>query len=185
MSADLHRSLEQLEAGLDRVRAAPRDRGTVALVVRRPAEGEREVLTEGQLDLEHGLVGDNWQARGSKSTADGSAHPDMQLNLTNARVSELIAAEQDRWALAGDQLHVDLDLSFENLPTGTRLQLGTAVIEVTEIPHNGCKKFAERFGHAALRFVNAKETKALRLRGINAKVVTPGVVRPGDTIAKQ
>jgi len=180
-----HLTTEELEAGLSEIRQAPRDEGIVALIVRRPAEGEREVLAEGILDLADGLVGDSWSARGSKRTPDGSAHPDMQLNLMNARVVDLVAArDRTRWALAGDQLYVDLDLSEANLPPGTRLALGSAVIEVTAEPHTGCAKFSARFGGDAHRFVNTKMHRHLRLRGLNAKVVAPGTVGSGDTIRK-
>ena len=134
------------------------------------------------LDPELGLVGDNWLARGSTRTHDGTAHPEMQLNVMSARAIALIAGTPDRWALAGDQLYIDLALDDVNLPTGTRLALGTAVIEVTAVPHNGCAKFAERFGIEAARFVNTPEGQAHRFRGMNARVVEAGVVRPGDVV---
>ena len=180
-----HLTTEELEAGLDEIRRAPRDEGTVELIVRRPAEGERELLDEGVLDLEEGLVGDMWRIRGSKRTADGSSHPDMQLTVMSARAVDLVAAgDRERWALAGDQLYVDLDLSEENLPPGTRLALGSAVIEVTPEPHTGCAKFHARFGGDAHRFVNTKKHRDLHLRGLNAKVVQPGTVSRGDAIRK-
>jgi hypothetical protein len=171
-----------LEAGLDHIRRSPTDIGTVALVVRRPAVDEREVLEEATLHPDHGVVGDTWAQRGSSRTADGSADPDMQLNIMNARVIALLAESADRWALAGDQLYVDLDLSEANLPPGTRLTLGTAEIAVTDQPHTGCAKFSSRFGVDALRFVNSPVGRPLRLRGMNARVLTAGVVRPGDPV---
>jgi hypothetical protein len=180
-----HLSAEQLEAGLDEIRRSPTDRGRVELVVRRPAVGEREVLAEGQLDTAVGLVGDTWPLRRSTRTSDGSPHPDMQLNVMNARTVALLAGSPERRALAGDQLYLDLDLSEANLPAGTRLELGSAVIEVTEQPHTGCAKFSQRFGREALRFVNSEAGKTLRLRGLNARVVVPGVVREGDEVRKQ
>ena len=180
-----HLTTEELEAGLDRILDAPASPGIVELIVRRPAVGEREVLEEGELDLTEGLVGDTWIVRGSKRTKDGSSHPDMQLNVMSARAVDLVAAgDRERWALAGDQLYVDLDLSEANLPPGTRLALGSAVIEVTAEPHTGCAKFHARFGGDAHRFVNTKQHRHLRLRGLNAKVVEPGTVRSGDAIRK-
>ncbi|MEZ4297092.1 MAG: hypothetical protein R3B70_19155 [Polyangiaceae bacterium] len=179
MSA-LHLTTEALLAGLDEIRRAPKETGTLELIVRRPSTGEREVLTEAELDLTEGLLGDNWRARGSNRTDDGSAHPEMQLNVMSARAIALIATARDRWQLAGDQLFLDMDLSAENLPPGTQLAIGDAVIEVTAIPHNGCKKFVERFGLDAMTFVNSDTGKSLRLRGLNAKVVKPGKIRPGD-----
>jgi hypothetical protein len=180
----MHLTVSRLEEGLDHVRSSPTDVGRVELIVRRPAVDARDVLDEGILDLADGLVGDSWRTRGSSRTADGSAHPDMQLNVINARLSSLVAVDPDRRALAGDQLHLDLDLSHANLPAGTRLALGSAVIEVTEIPHAGCAKFRDRFGADALRFVNSPTGRELRLRGLNAKVVVAGTVRRGDDVRK-
>jgi MOSC domain-containing protein YiiM len=177
-------TMQELEAGLDAIRQSPQDEGVLELIVRRPQADERQILEEGRLDLVEGLVGDHWRARGSSRTADGSAHPDMQLTLMNSRVIALLAQDEARWPLAGDQLFVDLDLSAENLPPGTRLALGSAVIEVTNVPHTGCNKFAARFGTDALRFVNSALGRQLHLRGINARVVQPGVIRAGDQVRK-
>jgi hypothetical protein len=176
--------MPELEAGLDEIRQAPKDRGVLRLIVRRPQSNAREILDEGHLDPAHGLVGDTWRIRGSSRIKTGSPHPDMQLNIMNARAIALVAHSADRWALAGDQLYIDLDLSADNLPPGTQLRLGSAVIEVTEQPHTGCAKFAARFGVDAVNFVNSTEGKRLRLRGLNAKVVTPGVIRVGDVATK-
>jgi len=156
----------------------------VRLIVRRPEVGAREVLSEGELSLADGLVGDTWKQRSSSRTSDGGAHPEMQLNLMNSRVVAVVAKAPERWPLAGDQLFVDLDLSQDNLPPGTRLQLGTAVIEVTAEPHTGCAKFVERFGLDAMKWVNSPTGRTLNLRGINAKVVEPGRVSRGDVVRK-
>jgi MOSC domain-containing protein YiiM len=179
-----HRTLAELEAGLDTIRRSPAQGGRLVMIVRRPAIGEREVLEEGKLDLLDGLVGDTWRMRGSARNQDGSSHPDMQLNVMNARVIALLAQEKERWSLAGDQLLIDLDLSLDNLPAGSRLMMGTAVIEVTAQPHSGCHKFMARFGSEALKFVNSPVGKQLRLRGLNAKVMQPGVIRVGDQVKK-
>lgn len=172
----------ELESGLDAVRAAPRDEGILELIVRRPAVGEREVVEEAVLDLEEGLVGDNWSSRGR--SGGRPANTEAQITVMGSRAVALAARDRDRWPLAGDQLYVDLDLSVDNLPPGTRLQAGAAVIEVTGEPHTGCKKFAQRFGLETLEFFNSPEGRALNLRGINTRVVQPGVVRTGDTVRK-
>lgn len=179
-----HLTLAEMEAGLPTIRQAPKDQGVVKLISRRPNTDAREVLAEAQLDPDRGLIGDNWKARGSRSTPDGSANPEMQLNLMNARVIELLAQDKSRWALAGDQLFVDFDLSEANIPPGTRLVIGAAVIEITAPPHLGCKKFSARFGPDAVKFVNSTEGKQLHLRGVNAKVVESGLVRAGDSVRK-
>jgi hypothetical protein len=179
-----HLDTDQLTKGLDHIRASPAEVGTVELIVRRPATDERETLDVGELSLTDGLVGDTWKQRPSTRTDDNSAHPEMQLNMINARLIALVAQDPDRWNLAGDQLYLDLDLSDENLPPGTRLAIGDAVIERTAQPHTGCAKFRRRFGADALRFVNSDEGKLLNLRGVNAKVVTAGTIRRGDKITK-
>lgn len=179
-----HLTTAELEAGLEEIRRSPSDGGPLELIVRRPRVDEREVLAEGELHLSEGLVGDSWKERGSSRTADGSPHPEMQLNVMNARAVALLAQGRERWPLAGDQLYLDLDLSGENLPPGTRLALGEAVIEVTAQPHTGCKKFVARFGLEAMKFVNSEVGRALNLRGINARVVQPGVIRVGDVARK-
>lgn len=184
MLAVKHLTVAELEAGLAEIKQAPRDEGVLAMIVRRPAENEREVLQEGELDMEVGLVGDNWIERPSSRMSNGLAHPEMQLNIMNVRVTRLIAQDEARWQLAGDQLLVDLDLSEENLPAGTQLAIGTALVEITPQPHNGCKKFTERFGREAVIFVNSAEGKRLHLRGICAKVVQPGTIRAGDMVRK-
>jgi hypothetical protein len=179
-----HVPLPTLYGGLAIVRESPKDHGRVQLIVRRPSENEREVLTEAELSTVDGLVGDCWSTRGSSATEDGSPHPKAQLTLMNARVAALVAGSHGRRQLAGDQLFVDLDLSAEGLPPGTRLAIGSAVVELTDLPHRGCGKFSARFGVDALKFVNSKVGRELNLRGVNAQVVVGGVVRNGDVVAR-
>lgn len=179
-----HLDLERLEAGIDEIRRSPADGGVLLMIVRRPAVDQREVVEEASLDVAVGVVGDSWQDRPSSSSADGGPHPLAQVTIVNSRMLDLVARSRERWPLAGDQLVIDLDMSAENLPPGTRLSIGSAVIEITEKPHTGCLKFASRFGHNALRFVSTSEAMAMRLRGVNTRVVQSGTVRAGDTVAK-
>jgi len=172
--------LEDFSAHLPHVQAAPVDDGPVELVVRRPAEGEREVLEVAELDLQLGLVGDRWAMRDHSTPSYLLA----QLTLINTRVLSVIEPDRSRWPLAGDQIYVDFDISVANLPPGTRLALGSAVVEVTAEPHTGCANFTQRFGIAAMRFVNSPAGRELNLRGINTRVVTAGRVRPGDHVRK-
>jgi hypothetical protein len=174
----------ELDRHLDDVRAAPRDGGRLELIVRRPAEDERELLEVAELDPDLGLVGDGWKARGSRSTPDGSADPATQLTLISTRVLAAIEPDRSRWPLAGDQLYVDLDLGTESLPAGTRLAIGTAVVEVSEEPHTGCSKFRARFGADALRWINGPTGRELRMRGLNARIVQGGSVRVGDAVRR-
>ena len=178
-------TMAQLEAGLDDIRKSPQDSGTLKLIVCRPAKGARMLQESGELDLIQGLVQDNWRTRGSYSTSDGSAHPEMQINIMNSRAAALVSNRPDRWAEAGDQLYIDMNLGAANLPPGTQLEIGTAIIEVTAIPHTGCSKFTARFGRDATKFVNSPVGRELNLRGINARVVKPGVIRTGDLVKKR
>jgi MOSC domain-containing protein YiiM len=178
-----HATAAQLAALVDHVTAAPADVGTVELVVARPAIDERIVLDRGDLQPGIGLVGDNYLERGSSRPPGGPADPLAELNVMSARALEAVAGpDRANWPPAGDQLIVDFDLSEGNCPAGTQLAVGTAVIEVTSKPHNGCAKFSGRYGVDAARWVNSR--KDLRLRGICAVVVVPGAVARGDAISR-
>lgn len=179
-----HLDSARLLAALDHIRASPRDGGELQLIARRPAPGERDLPRHATLDLVEGVVGDSWRTRGSRRGLDGAADPDAQVTVMNARVAELVAGGAARMALAGDQLYVDLDLSIDNLPAGSVLVLGNARLLVTATPHTGCRKFVERFGPDAMRFVNSALGRQLRLRGMNTRVLRAGTVRVGDVLRK-
>lgn len=178
------RSSEELEAGLAHVLDAPSDEGELRLIVRRPGVEERETIEEGALDPDSGLVGDNWATRAYSRSEGGEPNVFAQLTLMNARVAQLIAGTVDRWPLAGDQLYVDFDISKTNLPAGTRVAIGEAVVEISAKPHTGCGKFIRRYGLAAQRWVNSEIGTMNRLRGVNTRVVQPGAIRVGDRITK-
>lgn len=180
MATVTHLNMAELEGNLEDIKSSPKEEGQLTLIVKRPQSGEREVVEEGELSVAEGLVGDNWSTR----TPGVPLEPERQLTIMNARVAGLLAQDPDRWQLFGDQLYMDLELSETNLPVGTRIALGEAVIEVTPIDHTGCKKFAERFGVDAVKFVSTPVGKALRLRGMYAKVVQPGAIRAGDRVRK-
>lgn len=169
--------IDELNAGLASIAGSPPDEGRLEMVVRRPAEDEREVVTEARIEPGRGPVGDSWSSRAKVS-------PEAEVTLMNARCTALLAGTKERWPLAGDQLYVDLDLSERNLPPGSRLRVGEAVLEVSAKPHRGCAKFAARFGDEALGFVNSEQGRAARLRGLNARVVAAGTIRVGDVAAK-
>ena len=181
MQEQLERREQVFESRLAEVQAAPADSGRVELIVRRPAPEQREILAEADLDLELGLVGDHWAGRDPATTP---VYMDAQLTVISTRVLAIIEPDQTRWPLAGDQLYVDLDLSEANLPAGTRLAVGTSVIEISETPHTGCAKFSSRFGSDALRWINSPVGRAHRMRGLNARIVEAGTVRTGDTIRR-
>ena len=184
METIMHLSTADLEAGLENIRQSPKDEGIVKMIVRRPWEDEREPVNEAELSLTDGLIGDSWKRRGSRHMADGSANPQAQITVMNARMIELIAQSEERWCLAGDQLYVDMNLSDDNIPPGTRLAIGSAVLEVSAVPHSGCRKFSHRFGVEAMKFVNSQEGKQLHLRGINTRVVHAGTIHVGDLVKK-
>ena len=180
----LHLSIMELEAGMDNIRQSPKENGVLKMIVRRPDVDQREMIHEGRLNTLEGLEGDTWKTRGSSHSTDGSANVNSQITVMNARTIALLAQDEDRWSLAGDQLYIDMDLSDDNLPPGTQLLVGSAIIEVSAQPHSGCKKFSSRFGVEAMKFVNSPEGKRLHLRGINTRVVQAGTIRVGDVIKK-
>jgi MOSC domain-containing protein YiiM len=180
-----HRTTAELTAHLDELRAAPADAGTVHLVVRRPDRLERELLDEGVLDSADGLVGDNWYSRATSHAVAAGRHLDAQVTVMSARMVALLTDDPEQQAAAGDQLYVDLDISHDNLPAGSRIAVGAEVeLEVSAKPHAGCAKYKARFGEEALAFVNGEVGSRLRLRGLNASVVRGGVVRPGDVVRR-
>ena len=178
------KSLSEMESCLDVIRQAPVDEGDVVMIIARPITGGREILERCELNQKSGLLGDNWQARGDKHTVDGTSDTGRQLTIMNARTIRAITDSEARWPDAGDQFFVDFDLSDENLPSGTQLAIGEAVVEVTALPHLGCQKFGDRFGKDANQFVNSNTGKTLNIRGINVKVIKPGSVSKGNSIRK-
>ncbi len=169
-----HRGESELEAALRALPAAPRDAGRLALIVRRHEGGARETPPRVRLSLEEGVPGDGWSRRPPRD-------PEAQLAVMRRDVAELIANGQPL-TLFGDNLFVELDLSAANLPFGTRLRVGMALVEMTPKPHNGCIKFKGRFGRDALRFVQAKETRDQNFRGVYWKVIEAGDAQVGDAI---
>ena len=167
----------ELQEGLAHIAGSPRDDGTVEMIVRRPTVDVREVVVSARIESGLGLEGDSWGSRPHPSS-------DAEITIMNARCVALLAGDEDRWPLAGDQLYVDMDISIVNLPADSRLRVGTALLEVSDKPHTGCSKFSARFGDEALAFVNSDEGKAMRLRGMNCRVVQGGLVRTGDRITK-
>ena len=178
-----HRPLTELVAALDHVRAAPRDGGTIAFIVRRPEPTVREILDVAELDPVQGMIGDRWVSSPSKRTPDGRANPEQQLTLMNVRAIAALA-ERSEWPLAGDQLYVDFDISEQNLPAGSELAIGNALVVISAVPHTGCAKFTARFGSDATKWVNSDDGLALRLRGVNARILRGGSVRIGDSLRR-
>jgi hypothetical protein len=177
-------SVTELEAGMDHIRQSPKDQGTLQMIVRRPNIDEREILDEGELNTLEGLVGDTWNVRVNVHSTDGRPNLNKQITIMNARTIALLAQSEEYWPLAGDQLYADMDLSEDNLPPGTQLAIGSAILEVSPDPHTGCQKFSSRFGVEALKFVNSPEGKRLHLRGINTRVVRGGVIHIREIIQK-
>lgn len=179
-----HLETPELEASLDHLAGAPGQDGELLAIVTRPASEQRVLHDSIALSPEGGLDGDSWATRCHLHLEDGRSHPDVQVTIMNSRMTQLIAQQRSRWALAGDQIYADFDVSKANLPVGQRLAIGTAVLEITAEPHLGCKKFAHRFGNDALRFVNSERGKELRLRGVYARIVEAGTIAVGDRLKK-
>lgn len=171
-----HLTTEQIETGMSNVLTSPQDRGKLEAIVIRPEQNQREYREAVHLSPEGGVEGDRW------ATSKGDLR--AQVSLMNARLLRLIAREDERMSLAGDNLIVDLDLSETNIPAGQKLAVGEALIEVTDLTHTGCSKFAERYGADAVRYINAAERRSLRLRGFYARVLKAGTVRVGDVVQK-
>ena len=165
-----------LDAGWQQTEKSPQDMGTVDMIVRRPKPEEREELECATFSPEAGLAGDDWLRR--------SGNPEAQITMMNSRLINLLAGDKTRWSLAGDQLFVDLDISQDNLPPGTRLQIGEVVMEVSPLPHTGCTKFARRFGGAARKWIMSDQGVLERRRGVYTKVIVDGEIRVGDRIQK-
>jgi len=170
-----HRTFDDLMAGLRALAAPPRDVGTLALIVRRCADGTRETPERVRLAPDEGVPGDGWTRRPPRQ-------PEAQLAVMRSDVAALIANGQPL-TLFGDNLLVDLDVSAANLPFGARLRVGDAVVEMTPKPHNGCSKFSARFGADALRFVGPGAERPLNLRGIYWRVVEAGDAAVGCSIS--
>ncbi|MBL8099748.1 MAG: MOSC domain-containing protein [Anaerolineales bacterium] len=176
--------ISELELGIDEIKDSPKDNGVLEMIVRRPETETREIINAGEINLENGLAGDNWKARGNDHTPDGSADPEAQITLMNSRVIQLLSGDKENWQWAGDQLFVDMDLGIENLPPHSRIQVGSVILEISAKPHTGCKKFSGRFGIEALEFISTPLGKALRMRGVNAKVIQAGEIKVGDVVKK-
>jgi hypothetical protein len=174
----------QLEQGMDKITVSPKNNGMLEMIVRRPETETREVINNGEITLTNGLEGDNWKARGSSHTVDNSADPEAQITLMNSRVIQSLAGNKENWQWAGDQLFVDMDLSIDNLPPHSKLQVGSVILQISATPHTGCKKFSSRFGIEALEFISTPLGKSLRLRGVNAKVIQAGHIQVGDVVKK-
>jgi len=176
--------ISELELGIDEIKDSPKDNGVLEMIVCRPETETREIINAGEINLENGLAGDNWKARGNDHTPDGSADPEAQITLMNSRVIQLLSGDKKDWQWAGDQLFVDMDLSIDNLPPHSRIQIGSVILEISAKPHTGCKKFSGRFGIEALEFISTPLGKALRMRGVNAKVIQAGEIKVGDVVRK-
>jgi len=174
-----HLSLDELNSGLDEILQSPVDGGRIEMLIVRPIADERQTPQMVEVNSDAGVVGDHW------STGEYSDESDVQIAIMNSRVLDLVTGNaRERWSLAGDNLIADMNLSQENLVPGQKLEIGSAILEITEVPHKGCSKFSARFGPDALRFVNLGRAAELRLRGVYARVVQPGHITVGDQINK-
>jgi MOSC domain-containing protein YiiM len=160
------------------VQGSPKDDGVLKLIVLRLPNEQRVTPPQARLTCTGGVIGDNWGAKAGRST-------DRQVSIINSRFLEAIADGVERMPLSGDNLIVDFDLHQDNLPVGARFRIGEVVLEVTDHPHTGCVKFERRYGKAALDLTLTPAGLAARLRGLLARVIHEGEVKPGDIIHKE
>ena len=180
-----HVSAVELEQGLAEVLASPTDAGRLTAIFVRPAPNERRRLVSATLTPEKGIDGDRWVSDSFSGLKDGS-DPRSQVSIMNDRFLRQVAGDDDGMCLAGDNLIVDLDLSEANLPAGSHVTIGPEVIlEISDLKHTGCSKFARRYGPDAKTFANNKQGTALHLRGRYARIVRGGTIRLGDEVRKQ
>lgn len=177
-------SLNSLNDSFSDILDSPITNGTIELIVCRPKTNARKILTEAELTIEEGLVGDCWKNKRNFMRKDGLPDVEVQLTLMNSRCINAIAGSKEFWPLAGDQLFVDLNLCKTVLQPKQQLKINDAIIEITDVPHLGCSKFSKRFGSDALKFVNSKNGKLHNLRGVNAKIIQPGVIKTGAIIER-
>lgn len=179
------KSLDQLMDKLPGIlAAAPKDEGRLDLIVMRPDTGERVLPQSFEVTAENGVVGDHWKRGSGYALDDGTGDPDAQICMMMSGCIEAIAGPSENWAPAGDNFFLDMDLTPVNMPPGTSFAIGTAEFIVTELPHNGCQSFIDRYGRDACLFVNTGKGKELRLRGIYARVTRDGTVSVGDAVRK-
>ena len=179
-----HRSIADLENGLENIKKSPADNGMLYMIVVRTSKRERAVPWYCKLSPAFGVEGDHWSQGAWKSLPEGIPDPMVQVTIMNSRCLDLIATSKERWPLAGDNLIVDMDISTANLKPGQKVSIGSAVLEISDIPHTGCMKFRDRFGVEALKFVSSKEARELRLRGLFARVIKEGEISIGDRLKK-
>lgn len=184
-TAERNATQDELDAATEHVLASPKEKSVLQIIVVRPKANERQTLERAELSPSGGIAGDRWSVDHWEHLPDGSPHPQSQVSLMNYRVLELIAGNSAAMPLAGDNLIFDLDLSEENLPAGSRLNIGSQVIlELTAVPHTGCGKFQKRYGKAAREFVNGDLGSKHSLRGRMATIVQAGTIAVGDRIEK-
>ncbi len=169
------RTLADIAAAWRALEPSPRGAGTVELITLRLGGGRHECPARVAVSPELGVHGDRWSEKRGRN-------PGAQVTLMNARVARLLAADAAPLDVSGDNFLVDLDIGEEALPVGARLRIGAAIIEVSALPHAGCKKFRDRLGAAALDWVNAVSNQSLRLRGVNCRVIAAGEVAVGDPV---
>jgi hypothetical protein len=180
-----HRTMMELERGIGEVLRSPTSDGALTTIFVRPKPNERNQLETAKLSPEGGIDGDRWFNESFCHESSGASDPRCQVSLMNSRYLEHIAAGKDSMCLAGDNLIVDLDLSDENLATGSRLAIGDEVIiEISDVKHTGCSKFRQRYGQDALTFTNNERGRQLHLRGRYAKIIEGGTIHVGDSVRK-
>lgn len=175
-------------AELDRawpdIMAAPKDGAAIEMLCLRPAMGERRFVDEIHVTREEGIPGERWLTQPWMRLPGGQPDPAIQVSFLQRRVLDLVWRDREGTPHPGDTFVVDMDLSEANLPAGSLLQVGSAVLEVSTVFNNACAKWKKRYGDDALDWVRAYENKEFRPRGVLAKVHRDGVFRAGDRLTR-
>ncbi|MFT5632095.1 MAG: hypothetical protein ACI9HB_003282 [Gammaproteobacteria bacterium] len=179
-----HVRLAECEDALSTILAAPKSGAIVEQLCLRPGFSERSFPELLELTVAGGIIGERWTKAPWLTLSDGTPDPRIQVSILSKRVMDLCWRDRENTHHPGDTMIVDMDLGVENLPNGTRLGIGSAVVEVSDKFNTACIKWQGRYGAESLRWLNLRKNRDYRLRGILCRIVQDGVVRLGDELAR-
>jgi hypothetical protein len=164
--------------------AAPKDGAAISMLCLRPERNKRRVVDEITLTRENGIPGERWKDQPWLRTEDGAPHPGIQVSILQQRVLDLVWRDRENTVHPGDTFIADMDLSEANLPVGQVLEIGEAVLKVSEVFNDGCVKWKARYGREAKDWITMPGHPELRLRGVLCSIERDGIIREGDILRK-